>query len=490
MRYQNIFTNENLLLIIFPIIAFIIALIPTLKFQQPLSWDIYYHVHLAKLYLDQWFTLGDHLTYAPFGRPIFYPPFFHYILAIFSQILKMDPFQVSRFLQPVFSFSFVFSFIFVTKKLYNLRVALISGGFLFFTNVFHRSMLPIPETLALIFFPLSIYFLFIAFEGKGLKYAFISGIISGVMFLTHALTALLLLGVVLIFTFSLKLRNDNVEFKSLWVFLGVTFLCASLWWGPLIFQNGYVFNNPVTAFFGLTWYIKTIFKVWGVPGTVFAFLWAVVSIKNGMEKKSIGKIFKELSRNDLLLVIWLTFILIITSAYLIGIPILIDRIFNFAVFPVVIMASFGLEYVRSINSEKSIYYNNLYRILVVVLIFGGVSQGFLYAHSVEPLVNNSQIDVAQWFAENGDKKRVVMSLSEGIDPVIVSVSRQPVSTGGYHPGMVKVLNREMYYSGNYTREDLIRDNIGYLVETSDMVNPNYFKLVYQNKDYKVWRVEI
>jgi len=98
--------------------------------------------------------------------------------------------------------------------------------------------------------------------------------------------------------------------------------------------------------------------------------------------------------------------------------------------------------------------------------------------------------VAQWFAENGDKKRVVMSLSEGIDPVIVSVSRQPVSTGGYHPGMVKVLNREMYYSGNYTREDLIRDNIGYLVETSDMVNPNYFKLVYQNKDYKVWRVEI
>lgn len=68
------------------------------------------------------------------------------------------------------------------------------------------------------------------------------------------------------------------------------------------------------------------------------------------------------------------------------------------------MASFGLEYVRSINSEKSIYYNNLYRILVVVLIFGGVSQGFLYAHSVEPLVNNSQIDVAQWFAENGDKK--------------------------------------------------------------------------------------
>ena len=134
---------------------------------------------------------------------------------------------------------------------------------------------------------------------------------------------------------------------------------------------------------------------------VFAFLWAVVSIKNGMEKKSIGKIFKELSRNDLLLVIWLTFILIITSAYLIGIPILIDRIFNFAVFPVVIMASFGLEYVRSINSEKSIYYNNLYRILVVVLIL--VEKSSLYAHSVEPLVNNSQIDVAQWFAENRDK---------------------------------------------------------------------------------------
>lgn len=489
MKYQKILTHENLLLVILPIIAFIIALVPTLKFQQPLSWDIYYHVHLAKLYTEQCFTLWDPLTYAPFGRPIFYPPLFHYILATLSQILKIDLFLVSRFLQPVFSFSFVYSFIYVTKKLYNLRVGLISGGFLFFTAAFHRALIPIPETLALIFFPLSIYFFFIVVEGKSLKYAIISGIIAGLMFLTHTLTALMMLGVVLVFTFCLKLRNDNVKFKSLWVFLGVTFLCTSLWWGSLIFQNGYVFNNPIAVILGLKGYIIILIKSWGVPAVVFTFLWVIIMVKKGMKQKSIRKLIQECSRNELLLITWVSFILLITSVYLIGIPILIDRIFNFAVFPMVILATLGLEYIRFINSEKSIY-SNIYRILIVFLILGGVSQGFLYAHSVEPLVNNSQLDVAQWFAENGDKKRVVMSLSEGIDPVIVSVSRQPVSTGGYHPGMVKVLNRELYYSGNYSREDLIRDNIGYFVENSHTVHPNYFKLVYQNKDYKVWRVDI
>ena len=50
--------------------------------------------------------------------------------------------------------------------------------------------------------------------------------------------------------------------------------------------------------------------------------------------------------------------------------------------------------------------------------------------------------------------------------------------------MVKVLNREMYYSGNYTREDLIRDNIGYLVETSDMVNPTILNWFIRTKIIK------
>ncbi|WP_236951145.1 hypothetical protein [Methanobacterium subterraneum] len=83
-----------------------------------------------------------------------------------------------------------------------------------------------------------------------------------------------------------------------------------------------------------------------------------------------------------------------------------------------------------------------------------------------------------------------MSLTEGLDPVIVSISRQPVSTGGYQPGMVKVLDRNLYYSGNFTKEDCMRDNIEYFVVQSPIVHHSYFTMVYQNKDYKVWQVNI
>jgi hypothetical protein len=83
-----------------------------------------------------------------------------------------------------------------------------------------------------------------------------------------------------------------------------------------------------------------------------------------------------------------------------------------------------------------------------------------------------------------------MSLTEGIDPVIVAISRQPVSTGGYQPGMVKVLDRDLYYNGTYTKEDVIRDHIEYFVESSPIPHQSYFTIVYQNKDYKVWRVDI
>lgn len=486
MQYQKIIKDRAVLWLLVPaVLAFFIALIPTLKYQWPLSWDIYYHVHLAKLYLEQGFTFWDPLTYAPFGRPIFYPPLFHYIIAAFSAFSKMDPFQISRYLQPIFAFALVFSFTYVGGKLYNPRVGVLAGFFLFFTSVFHRAILPIPETLALILFPLAVYFYYNALNGKGFKYAILSGIISGLMFLTHNLTALIMLGVILLFTLTLKLRRDKVEYKSLWIFLVVTLLVAALWWLPLMVQYGFVFNNPQAVFEGPLEYFVVLAKTWGIPVLVFAILWIVSRIKNGFQIESL----RRCSPKEILIIIWVLFLLIMSSVYLLGVSILIDRILNFAVFPVVIMAALGLEYIRSLNSKNSLY-GKIYKVLIILLIISAVLSGLSYALSVKPLVNDSQRDLAQWFSENGDKKTVVMSLTEGLDPVIVSVSRQPVSTGGYQPGMVRVLNRDLYYNGTYTIDDLKRDNIGYFVEASPIVHQSYFTLVYQNKDYKVWRVDI
>jgi len=487
MEYEKITKNKSVLLLLIPaILAFIIALIPTLKYQWPLSWDIYYHVHLAKLYMEQGLTFWDPLTYAPFGRPIFYPPLFHYLIAAFTTLLKVDPFQFARYLQPVFAFSLVLSFTYVARQFYNLRVALLAGFFLFFTSVFHRAMLPLPETLALIFFPLAVYLYYRALEGDGHKFVVLGGIIGGLMMLTHNLTGLIMVGVVLLFTLSLKLRKDKVDYSSLGIFLGFTLIVAALWWLPLLIQYGFTFNNPQAVIQGPVEYLIILAKTVGVPALIFAVLWVIIRIK-GFNQNSM-KWYEKLSRKDILIITWTLFLLILSNAYILGFSILIDRILNFAVFPVILMAALGLEYIHTC-SKKPVY-DKIFKVIIVLLIISAVFSGLFYALSVKPLVNDSQRDLAQWFADNGDGKSVVMSLTEGLDPVIVAVSRQPVSTGGYQPGMVKVLDRNLYYSGNFTEEDVKRDNIKYFVEQSPIPHPGYFTLVYQNKDYKVWRVNI
>lgn len=486
MNYSRLTEKSPMFILLIPaLVAFFIAMIPTFKYQWPLSWDIYYHTHLAQLYLENGYTLWDPLTYAPFGRPIYYPPIFHYLLATIATVFKADIFLSSKYLQPIFSFFLVFSFTYVANKLYNWQVGVMAGFFLFFTMLFHRAMLPLPETLALILLPLAVYFYYRAWEEKNEKYAFISGFIGGLICLTHSLTALMMVGVVISFSLILKVMGRKIAPRCLGIFLGTTLLLFSIWFFPLWLQYGYVFHNPQSVLQSPYTYLIIIKDTFGLPVIIFASL-GIISFINGFK----GDFLKKISPKEILILSWLLFILILSNTYLIGISILADRILNFAVFPMVILAALGLEYILSISINKGALYRKFTTFIVVFIIIAAVISALVCAVSIKPMVNDSQLDLAQWFNENGDKKTLVMSLSEGIDPVIVSVSRQPVSTGGYQPGMVKVLDRQLYYSGNYTRRDLIRDKIGYLVLTSPMVHPSYFKLVYQNKDYKVWQVDI
>jgi asparagine N-glycosylation enzyme membrane subunit Stt3 len=466
--------DKKVILVIPAIFGLLIALILTWKYSWPLSWDIYYHVHLAKLYMENGLTLWDPLTYAPYGRPIFYPPFFHYFLAILSILFKTDPFQIARFLQPVFAFFIIFIFSYLGLKLYNLRVGLITGVFLFFTAVFLRAILPLPETLAIIIFPIALYLIYRSFQIKKYKYALLSGILVGIIALTHLLTAGILLGIILVYVAVLKIMHRKLAFKNLWIFLITMIFVLLLWFLPLFYQYGYIFQNPAPILVTPGSYVMMFLKILGVPTLIFGFLGMVCILKI--------KPFKW-GDQDILILTWITFLLILSLSYFLGFKILIDRILNFAVFPLSILAAIGVDYLYKNLNRK------LYLSIVAILLVSMVGMGFYYSNSIKPMVNDSERDVAEWFKNYGDKERVVMSLTEGIDPIIVSISRQPVSTGGYHPGMVKMLNRSLYYSGNFTASDVSNDDIGYFVEKSPIPHPPYFTLVYQNQDYKIWRVD-
>ena len=102
--------------------------------------------------------------------------------------LNIDYFQAAHLLQPLLAFLTVLSVSYVAKKFYG-NVAGISAGFLMISSyLFGRLVSPLPETMALIFVPLAVYFYYKSVEDKKYLYALISGILFILVVLTHQAT--------------------------------------------------------------------------------------------------------------------------------------------------------------------------------------------------------------------------------------------------------------------------------------------------------------
>ena len=132
MKFENEYA-KNLLWVIPAVVAFFIALIPTLTHQWPFTVDIFYHIHIAEVYSHYGLTLIDPFINPNTGYKISYPPLFSLIIVALGAVLKIDYFQVARLLQPVLAFSVVLSVSYVAKKFYG-EIAGISAGFLLMSS--------------------------------------------------------------------------------------------------------------------------------------------------------------------------------------------------------------------------------------------------------------------------------------------------------------------------------------------------------------------
>jgi asparagine N-glycosylation enzyme membrane subunit Stt3 len=444
------------------IVVFLVALIPTLKYGYPLSLDIYYHIHMAHLYMTQGFTYWDPLTYAPFGRPIYYPPLFHYSLAVLGFLFNNNLLTIVRGLQPIFGFLIFLSFTYVTYKLYDIYVAFFAGFFAMFTSLINQFILPIAENLGLIIFPFSLYFYYLSVETNNYRYAAISGVLAGVILLDHTLSMLNLIIIITIFSLMLLLSRRKINLNHFWVFLGFSLLVASIWWLPLLLKYGYVFRSPATEAVPLWEYVP----IFGVISLILTPIGGFL-------------IYKRRETQDILILAWLLSLLALANVYLLGISVLSERILTFAVFPLAIMAGLGLNYVR-IHFNKKLFY-----CLLVITVAGAVISATFYMSETKPLVSSSEVDIGNWFKAHGDKQGVVVSSSYLLDPTIVAISGQPVATGGYDNGRINELDIGKYINGNFGKSDLIRDKVEYIVLNIQMKTPPYFTVVYQNSKYKI-----
>lgn len=465
MNCPHILQKNPVLILLIPcFVACCIALVPTLKYQLPLSWDVYYHIHMAKLYFNQGFTLWDSLSYAPFGRPIYYPPLFHVFIGSLGQFFNGNIFTGVRILQPLLAFGVVFSFTYLAYRVYGLTVSFVAGFLIIMSLPFHRFMLPIPEAFALIFFSLSICSYYLSLKDKGVKYGITAGILAGMAFLIHPSTALILIMVLSFYTLLLKISEKDYNLVNFWGFILSTLLVASIWWAPLLLNYGYISTFPavITPLSDYT-------KVFGTLSLLFALLGVYILIKRR-------------EKSDLLVLTWLISLLAVSQIYLLGIDVLNDRILNFAVFPMVLTAAVGVNFFKDKN--RWIFYG-----LTLFIVLIAVPSGFLAADKSKPYPTSSQMEVVHWFEENGDGTGVVVATDLKLEPIILAFSGQPVAGGGYGAAMIKELDRLKYMNFQFTMEDIKKDSLGYLVLNQDQKTPPYSELVYQNQDYKIFRMK-
>lgn len=441
------------------VLAFALALIPTIKYDWPLSWDIYYHIHNMKLYSEGIF-FWDNLTAAPYGRPIFYPPLFHLLLLSIVKILNISPFLAARLMQPFLALFGVFSFSYVSKKFYGNIMGFLTGLFIIMSPLFHRMMVPIPESMAVIFLPILVYFYYLAIEKAEDKYAIVAGFLWGLVLLTHLLSALIILSVITVATIVLKIKGEK-NLKGYWIITIIGLITSSLWLIPLLIKYGFVFRSPPTQTLPFKSYLQFI-----GPIPFFLALIGFINILWDREKK------------DIIILSWFVSVTFISVIYIFGINVITERIIYFNLFAVAVLASLSI---KALKFEKK-----KYTLLLLIIMVLSLYNGYSTANSMTPSISTPEVEVARWFKYHGDHERVVVTADYHLDPIIVSISDQPVAGGGYAPGTVKSINRDKYISGNFKKEEMIREKIGYIVLKTNMSPPPYSRLVYMNKDFKIY----
>jgi hypothetical protein len=92
--------------------------------------------------------------------------------------------------------------------------------------------------------------------------------------------------------------------------------------------------------------------------------------------------------------------------------------------------------------------------------------------------------VVEWFIKNGDPNKTVWSTDSIMDPIIVSTSGVHVIKGGFSEDIpLNVVNLNTSNLTSLSREQLLKDNVEYLLLRNGMQVPSYAQVVYRNGDY-------
>lgn len=529
--------NKKCLIVLPALAALFIALIPTLKYQWPLSWDIIYHIQYAQVYAHYGFTLTDPLLEAPLGKKIGYPPLFHFLIIGIGNGLGLNFFQVARLLQPILATSVVLSVSYVAYKFYG-EVAGAGAGFLMLSSyLVSRMVLPLPENLALIFIPLTVYLYYHSIKNKNIKTAFFGGVIFIIIILTHqAATLCLSLIITSITIMELSIYREINVFKNFasfllpLIFMAIAGVIIIQIWAPQLIQN--IIQQGITAVTGLSTSISNrplgIFSYLGNIGILVL----IFSLIGGIAA------FKKYHRKDLIIMIWIISMILLSYAYLFGISVITYRVLIYLLIPLSILGGYGISYSFYKLSDYKMFSSIKVRTAFLVVIFAlSIFNGVLTVENSKIAVfgvgtdygvvqiappSESEIDLANWFEKNGNKSRSIVISNHFTGIFLATKAMQPLHYGFEYFST----NKNVHIEGESIKisdlDGFMAEKIGYIIydkrltvkppenklalrmieaefsplyyftqdiySNIDIIKPDFSRVVYENQDYIVCEI--
>jgi hypothetical protein len=519
---------KKILVILPAIAALLLALIPTIKYQWPLGWDIIYHVLYAKIYAQYGFTLNNPLLNAPYGQKIGYPPLFHFLIAGLGTLLGIDFFQAAKILQPILAMSIVLSVSYVAYKYYG-KIAGISAGFLMISSVlFSRMLLPLPENLALIFLPLTVFIYDRSLKERNIVTAILAGILFIIVILTHTaatLSIFLIIVAITIFEFIVRrdlgiLKNFSAFFLALILMVMAVLIILQIY-APQILQN--LFQQGLTTVTGISTYLPTnrplgIFNYMRNLGSL-VLIFSVIGSIIALSKRR---------RKDMIILVWILVMFLLSNAYWFGVNVITYRVLIYLLIPLSIIGGFGLSYIYHQMKYYKLFSSKQFRTAFLVVVFAlSILNGFITVEN--PKIGNfgvknefglvqiappsqSDVDLAVWFQENGNKQKSFITNNMFTGTFLVTMAEIPMH-----------YSSEYYLTSNGANETLFnKEGIGYIVydkrlvlpeqnsglymkminsefyplfyssvninENINSLKPSFSKVVYENKDYIVFKI--
>ena len=510
------------------LVAFFIALIPTLTYQWPLTFDIFVHIHIAQVYGHYGLTFIDPTLNPPNGTPIGYPPLFSLLLLFLTSILKINYFEVARLLQPIFAFSIVLSVSYVAKKFYG-DIAGISAGFLVLSSyLFSQILTPLPQTLVLILVPLAVYTFYKSVMDEKYSYALISSLLFLIVIFTHQATTLILFLVITAIAIILGVYRRKIRFfTSYAVYLSLPIIIALLGFvAALLIAPAFVskiFNYGLTSVLGYSSSLPINQPIGDLKYVaylgivlIFAGIGAVVAIKRRENK-------------DLFLFIWILVIFIISKSYWFGVNVYTLRLLIFLLLPLSILGGMGLSYLYLEYKIKNYPLKRLRSVLLIAIFL--FSSLFALSIVIDPnfpdipkydlTTNNltnpqivppssSDLDMAAWFNEYGNKNKSVLITNIYSGRILSALTQMPIATinasAPYYLNGKKTTNtltssiqnssigylvydKRLKFSSSTSDSDVFyQDFIYYSVDPHTLI-PRYAHIVHENADYIICEID-